>query len=122
MQTYQPTVLLVADEPLLCEFILDLLRPRGYFVTVADPDSSVARLAAGDVDLVLLDLGWPESNGIDLSLRLRAAQRGASVPIIALTELPPEHRDVVGFSVGPDAYLTKPFDIDDLLARLHQLL
>src|SRR5687767_3334841 len=115
MDKCQATVLLVADEPLLREFIVDLLEPRGYSVAVTDSADSVARLAAGGVDLVLLDLGWPESSGIDLSLRLRAAQRGASVPIIALTELPPEYRDVVAFAVGPDDYLTKPFDIDDLL-------
>jgi DNA-binding response OmpR family regulator len=119
MASDAPIVLAVSQAPLMCDLMEDLLGPHGYAVEVADgPAAALDRVAAGDVELVLLDLGWPESAGLELCQRLRAGRGGAAVPIIALTELPADERDVTGFAVGPQTYLTKPFTIDELLATV----
>ena len=118
MEKPQPTVLVVADEPLLCDFVSDYLTLHGYTVECADPAHSLARVAAGNVELVLLDLGWPESTGLELSQRMQEWSHARRLPIVALTELPESSRAVMGFGIGPDNYLTKPFDLDQLLSTV----
>ena len=114
-----PVVLAVSRAPLMCDLMVDLLGPHGYAVEIADgPAAALRRIEEGNVDLVLLDLGWPESAGFELCQRLRAVRTGAAVPIVALTELAAEERDVTGFAAGPEAYLTKPFVIDELVATV----
>ncbi len=106
---------MVADDPHLCDFVADCLTLHGYAVECADPADSLARVGAGNVDLVLLDLGWPESTGLELSQRMRERPYACPVPIVALTELPDDSRAAMGFAIGPDEYVTKPFDLDQLL-------
>ena len=118
MEKPRRSVLVVADEPLLCDFVSDCLTLHGYTVECADPADSVARVAAGNVELVLLDLGWPELTGLELSQRMRERSHTRPLPIVALTELPESSRAVVGFATGPDDYLTKPFDPDQLLSTV----
>jgi two-component system catabolic regulation response regulator CreB len=97
------------------DFVVRVLEPEGYAVEATTPASSVSRLEVGDIDLVLLDLGWPESEGLDLCLRMRSVPTAAHVPIVALTDFPSETRDVLAFGVGPNEFLTKPFVMEDLL-------
>jgi DNA-binding response OmpR family regulator len=100
----------------MCDFVVDALEPHGYAVETTGPGASVSRLAVGDVDLVLLDLGWPESDGLDLCMRLRRTPSTRPVPVVALTDYPAETRDVLAFGLGPDEYLSKPFVLDQLLS------
>ena len=118
MEKPQPTILVVADEPLLCDFVSDYLALHGYTVECADPADCLARVGVGNLDLVLLDLGWPEAAGLELCRRIRGASSTVPVPIVALTELPESAGAVRGFDIGPDDYLTKPFDIDTLLTTV----
>jgi DNA-binding response OmpR family regulator len=118
MEKHQPTILCVADEPLLRAFLTDLLQPRGYVVECTDAATSLARVSDRDANLVLLDLGWPETTGLELCQRIRTECRTRHVPIVALTEMPDESRQVTAFTFGPDEYLTKPFDIDTLLTAV----
>jgi DNA-binding response OmpR family regulator len=118
MEKTQPTVLMVADEPLLRDFVADCLTLHGYTVECTDPADSLARVVVGNADLILLDLGWPEAAGLELCRRLRDELSAVPVPIVALTELPEDSRAVTGFASGPNDYLTKPFDIDALLTTV----
>src|SRR4051812_23406153 len=116
MPTPRPRVLLVHDDELMWDFVVRVLEPVGYAVETATAASSISRLEAGDIDLVLLDLGWPESDGLDLCMRLRNVPTAGHLPIVALTDFPDETRDVLAFGIGPDEYLTKPFMMEDLHA------
>ena len=115
MQSPRPQVLLVHDDPLMSDYMVDCLEPRGYAVETTERAASLSRLEGGEIDLVLLDMGWPESDGLDLCMRLRSVRTAAHVPIVALTDFAEETRDVLAFGLGPDAYLTKPFLLEDLL-------
>jgi DNA-binding response OmpR family regulator len=116
MPSPHPRVLLVHDDELMCEFLVDVLEPHGYAVHASPSGAGLSRLAAGDIDLVVLDLGWPEADGLDLCMRLRGAPTTKHVPVVALTDFPAETRDVLAFGLGPDDYLTKPFVLDELLS------
>jgi two-component system, OmpR family, response regulator len=118
MPKEQFTALLVCDEPLLGDFIADVLASAGCSVERADSADGVAQATTGNHDLVLLDLGWPETSGLALCQQIRARAHRDRLPVIALTDLPAEAREVSAFSIGPDDYLTKPFSIDALLATV----
>jgi two-component system OmpR family response regulator len=120
MSRLRPRVLLIHDDELMSDFVVQALEPEGYAVETTVPAASASRLDVGDIDLVLLDLGWPESVGLELCMRLRAAAGGQHVPIVALTDFPTETRDVLAFGIGPDDYLTKPFLMEELLAMVAQ--
>ena len=112
----QPRVLVVEDDPLMQGFLTDLLEPHGYAVEAVPRASCLGRLAAGAVDLVLLDLGWPEPAGLELCFEIRALRTATPPAIVALTEVPEEERAVAGFAMGPNEYVTKPFEVDALVA------
>ena len=112
----RPRVLLVHDDELMCDFVVDALEPQGYAVETTVHTASLSRIAVGDIDLVLLDLGWPESAGLDWCMRMRGLPSAARVPVVALTDFPAETRDVLAFGLGPDEFLSKPFVMEDLLA------
>ena len=115
MRFPRPHVLLVHNDELMCDFVVRVLEPEGYAVETTVPAASVSRLEVGDIDMVLLDLGWPESDGLELCMRMRSVPTAAHVPIVALTDFPNETRDVLAFGMGPDDYLTKPFVMEELL-------
>jgi two-component system, OmpR family, phosphate regulon response regulator PhoB len=110
-----PVVLVVTEEPLLSDFLIEFLTPHGYTVDCAEPADSLARLAKSRVDLVLLDLGWPETTGLELCERMRARSFSGTVPIVGLTDLPADSLAVTGLTFGPNEYLSKPFDNSGLL-------
>ncbi len=112
----RPRVLLIHDDALMCDFVVDCLEPQGYAVETSSPASSLTRLEVGDIDLVLLDLGWPESNGLDLCMRMRSLPTAAHIPILALTECAKQARDVLAFGLLPEEYLSKPFAPEALVA------
>jgi two-component system, OmpR family, catabolic regulation response regulator CreB len=118
VQTPRPHVLFVHDDELMWDFAIRILEPEGYAVETATPPTSVSRLEVGDIDLVVLDLGWPESDGLDLCMRMRSVPAAGHVPIVALTDFPGETRDVLAFGIGPDEFITKPFTMEHLRAAV----
>ena len=114
-------VLLVEDEPGLVLTLTDRLGREGYLVEVArDGESGVARAAQERFDLILLDVGLPRRNGFDVCRDLR--QRGVATPIIMLTARGQTVDKVVGLKLGADDYVTKPFEMAELLARIEARL
>jgi DNA-binding response OmpR family regulator len=114
-------VLVIDDDPVIVELQENLLTAAGYAVEHA-PDglAGLARLRAGGVDLVLLDLLLPGLSGIDLCRAVRAAAQADEiyVPIIMVTALSSVAERLAGFAAGADDYLTKPFEVEELLARV----
>ncbi|HEX8456812.1 MAG TPA: response regulator transcription factor [Pyrinomonadaceae bacterium] len=114
-------ILLVEDEPGLLMTLTDRLTSEGYAVeTATDGETGLARALAETFDLIILDVGLPRKNGFDVCRDLR--QRGARVPVIMLTARGQVVDKVVGLKIGADDYVTKPFEMMELLARIEALL
>ena len=113
-------VLVVDDEPQIRRALLLNLRARGYDVLEAASGEAAVQAAASEhPDLVLLDLGLPGMSGLDVIAALRG---WSQVPIIVLTVRDDERAKVLAFDAGADDYVTKPFGMDELLARLRAAL
>jgi DNA-binding response OmpR family regulator len=114
-------LLVVEDDPTIAEPLARALRRDGYDVDVhGDGASALARARRGDVDMVVLDLGLPDIDGMDVCRRLRAESRG--LPILMLTARADELDTVIGLDAGADDYVTKPFRLAELLARVRAVL
>jgi len=114
------SVLVVDDEPKIVEVVGDYLRSAGFSVTTAaDGDGAVASARSRPPDLVVLDLGLPGMDGLDVARELR---QDSPVPIIMLTARGEETDRVVGLELGADDYLVKPFSPRELLARVRAVL
>jgi len=114
-------LLLVEDEPVAARLLAKGLRERAYAVDIAgDGQSAVGRAAASDYDVIVLDLGLPDMDGQRVCELLRAS--GVSAPILMLTARDAMRSRIRGLDSGADDYMTKPFDLDELLARLRALL
>ncbi len=112
----QRTVLVVEDEPTVRETVAEALAADGLrVITAADGRQALDRFRAEQPDLVLLDLMLPELSGMEVCRILR---RESSVPIIMLTARDSEVDKVVGLEVGADDYVTKPFSLRELQARV----
>jgi two-component system alkaline phosphatase synthesis response regulator PhoP len=110
-------VLLVEDEPGLVLTLTDRLRSEGYEVASATDGPSALETGLGErFDVILLDVMLPGANGFDVCRDLR--QRGVTTPIIMLTARGQVVDKVLGLKIGADDYLTKPFDMLELLARV----
>jgi two-component system response regulator MprA len=115
-----PRVLVVEDDDEIAQTLQRSLRLDGYEVRVAgDGESALGEAAAYHPDLVILDLGLPKLDGIEVARRLRAAD---DVPILMLTARDAVDARVEGLDSGADDYLVKPFERQELLARLRALL
>ena len=109
-------VLLVEDERLLRRALAMNLTARGWAVTeAADGTSGLAAAASTDPDVVVLDLGLPDLDGVDVVKGIRA---WSATPILVLSARTDSHDKVQALDAGADDYVTKPFDVDELLARL----
>lgn len=118
--TGQRTVLLVEDEPTVREAVAEALTADGMrVVTAADGRQALDRFRSEHPDLVLLDLMLPGLSGMEVCRILR---RESSVPIIMLTARDSEVDKVVGLEVGADDYVTKPFSLRELQARVRAQL
>ena len=114
-------LLLVEDEIEIQSFLKRSLTEAGYEVETASDARTAERLAAdGKFDVLIVDLGLPDKDGIDLILRLR--QIGVSAPVLILSARRSVDDRVRGLEQGGDDYLTKPFALAELLARLRNLL
>jgi two-component system KDP operon response regulator KdpE len=115
-----PLVLVVEDEPPVRRFLRAALAGHGYRVVEAGSVAEAEQLAPGhNPDVFLLDLGLPDGDGIDLARRLREWSRA---PIIVLSARGREEDKVNALDAGADDYLTKPFGVNELLARLRVAL
>ncbi|HZW01906.1 MAG TPA: response regulator transcription factor [Candidatus Deferrimicrobium sp.] len=114
------TVLIVDDEPTLRETLAEALEADGLrVITAADGREALERFRADPPDLVLLDLMLPQVSGIEVC---RIMRRESAVPIIMLTAKDSEIDKVVGLELGADDYVTKPFSLRELLARIRSQL
>lgn len=114
-------ILLVEDEPDLVLTLEDRLRAEGYQVESAgDGESALALAASHAFDLIILDVGLPGKSGLDVCRELR--QMGAAMPVLMLTARSQLVDKVVGLKIGADDYVTKPFEMMELLARIEVLL
>ena len=116
----QPQILVVDDEPQILRALRTILTERQFRVTVATRGEEALTLAAANPpDLVILDLGLPDMDGIEVCARLR---EWTQVPIIVLSVRDSERDKVAALDKGADDYLTKPFGIEELLARVRVAL
>jgi DNA-binding response OmpR family regulator len=116
----EPRVLVVEDDEEIAQALQRSLRLEGYDVRVAaDGPAALATAGSFNPDLVVLDLGLPGMDGIDVARRLRD---GDDVPILMLTARDALESRVEGLDAGADDYLVKPFERQELLARLRALL
>ena len=114
-------ILLVEDEPGLIMTLTDRLTSDGFAVeTARDGDVGLARGSSEQFDLMILDIMLPRRNGLDLCRDLR--QRGIETPILMLTARGQVVDKVVGLKLGADDYVTKPFEMMELLARIEALM
>jgi two-component system alkaline phosphatase synthesis response regulator PhoP len=114
-------ILLVEDEPGLVLTLTDRLAGEGYAVErAADGESGLERAARDAFDLVLLDVMLPRMSGFDVCRELR--KRGIETPVIMLTARGQVVDKVVGLKLGADDYVTKPFEMAELLARVEAKL
>ena len=117
----ETTILLVEDEAGLRMTLSDRLHSEGYRVeTASDGEQGFARAAGGGFDLIVLDVMMPKKNGFDVCRDLR--RLGVSTPILMLTARGQTVDKVLGLKIGADDYLTKPFEMLELLARVEALL
>jgi two-component system KDP operon response regulator KdpE len=115
-----PLILLIEDEPQMRRFLRTALTANDYrLVEASTAKEGLAQAAARNPDVILLDLGLPDRDGIDVTRELR---EWSSTPIIVLSARGREADKVAALDVGADDYLTKPFGVDELLARIRVAL
>jgi two-component system KDP operon response regulator KdpE len=113
-------VLLVDDEPPIRRLLRTSLTAQGYdTIEAASGEEALTMLARNRVDVVVLDLGLPDIDGLEVLARIRA---GSAVPVIVLSSRADEPGKVKALDLGADDYVTKPFGMDELLARLRAAL
>lgn len=116
-----PTILVVEDSPELVALLRRLLREQGFKVRSArDGESGLTSALDNQPDLLILDVGLPKRNGFEVIAELR--RKGVSAPTLMLTARARVADRVTGLEAGADDYLVKPFDADELVARVRALL
>jgi len=114
-------VLVIDDEPAMRRFLRTSLTAQGYqTIDAGNGSDALALLGRNRVDVVVLDLGLPDIDGIDVLRQIRASR--SSVPVIVLSSRTDEARKVEALDLGADDYVTKPFGIEELFARLRAAL
>ena len=114
-------VLLVEDDAMIGQGLQTALRQAGFAIDwVRDGQAAAAAAAATQFDLMLLDLGLPKRDGIDILRELR--QRRDATPVIILTARDDIQSRIGGLDAGADDYIVKPFDLDEVMARMRSVL
>ena len=120
MATTAPIVLVIEDEPTMRRFLRTSLAANGYAVVeAATAREGLAQAAGRNPEVILLDLGLPDGDGLDVARRIRERQK---TPIVVLSARGREQDKVAALDLGADDYLTKPFGVAELLARLRVAL
>lgn len=113
-------VLVIDDEPQIRRFLDISLRAQGYLVTLAETgQAGLDALALRGTDLIILDMGLPDRDGLEV---LRELRQWSQVPVIVLTVRAGEAEKVAALDAGGNDYLTKPFGVQELMARIRALL
>ena len=113
------TILVVDDEPKIVKLVRDYLERAGFGVRVAaDGKSALSQARLEKPDLIILDLGLPQMDGLDVTRELRKV---SNVPVIMLTGRSEESDKLIGLELGADDYMTKPFSPKELVARVRVL-
>ena len=114
-------ILLIEDDDMIGEAVSIALKDAAYAVDwVKDGDTAGSTLKYGEHQAVLLDLGLPKRDGLEVLKRLR--QSGSTIPVIVITARDGVDARIKGLDSGADDYLTKPFDVNELLARLRAVI
>jgi DNA-binding response OmpR family regulator len=117
------TILVVEDNVKLAANLRDLLQLEGHAVVVAhDGEEGLRRALAERFDCIILDLNLPKMDGLAVCRALRCGDEPSPVPILMLTARSAKRDIVTGLDTGADDYLAKPFDLDELLARIRTLM
>ena len=120
-----PVVLVAEDDPAIGSLLQELLDAEGYATIVARPGrQTLAQLETTPVDLLLLNVAVPGLDGLELCQRLRAQEplSHERLSIILMSTLTTSDAAATGFAVDADDFITKPFDIDDLVSRVESAL
>ncbi len=118
-----PRLLLIDDDPIISEMVTLNLEHAGYQVIQASDGIKGQALAIQLVpDMIILDLMLPRVDGFTVCQRLRRDERTKEIPVMMLTAMGQIQDKVEGFNAGADDYLTKPFELDEMLARVRALL
>ena len=120
MPDRKPQILVVEDDPSILLGLRVNLEAEGYEVRTAEDGAKGLALARGEHDLIILDLMIPEINGFELLQTLRA--EGNRVPVLVLSARNSEMDKVTGLDLGAEDYVTKPFSLAELLARIRRIL
>jgi two-component system, OmpR family, phosphate regulon response regulator PhoB len=122
MPMAKPRILIIEDERGLTDVLTYNLHREGYETVVAhDGQEGLRKAQTNPPDLILLDLMLPGMDGLEVCRQLRASKQTSRVPILMLTAKGEETDQVVGFSVGADDYVTKPFSVKVLVQRIRAL-
>lgn len=114
-------ILLVEDEPAAAQMLAKGLREQTYAVDVAgDGEAALYQASINDYDLILLDINLPGKNGLEVCTELRA--NGSTVPVLMLTARDSVQDRIAGLDTGADDYLTKPYALHELLARVRAIM
>lgn len=117
----QPTLLIVEDDAPLRDILVRSLRAEGFVASAAaNGRELLQRALAAPPDVLVIDIGLPDADGRDLCQALRA--QGVNAPVLFLTARDTLTDRLSGFNAGGDDYVTKPFDIEEVVARLYALL
>lgn len=118
-----PRLLLIDDDPIISEMVSLNLETAGYQVSLANDGIKGQALAIQlQPDMIILDLMLPRVDGFTVCQRLRRDERTKEIPILMLTAMGQTQDKVEGFNAGADDYLTKPFELEEMLARVRALL
>ncbi len=117
------TILVVDDEPLNVELLATLFKSKGYEVVTAENGGQALRkLTYEKIDLVLLDVMMPDMDGFEVTRKIRAAESTKTLPVVMITALAETSARISGIEAGCDDFISKPFDINEVLAKVKTLL
>ena len=118
-QVENQTVLIVDDNPANLQVMADVLSGQGFEVLIArDGQSGLDKASYGKPDLILLDVLMPGLDGFETCRRFKKSERTKDIPVIFMTSLAETERKIAAFEVGAVDYITKPFQVDEVLARV----
>ena len=116
-------ILIVEDQAVTADLILEVLKAEGYEAQVVDTLAKTrARLKKTPPELIILDRNLPDGDGVDLLADIRADKRTAAMPVIILTAKKDVADKIAGLRIGADDYVAKPFNTEELIARVEALL
>ena len=120
MAELRPTIVVIEDDPALQRFLRVTLEAQNFNIIIADTgEKGLRHVGMARPDMVILDLGLPDLDGVEVTKRLR---QDSAIPIIVVSARGKEQDKVVALDAGADDYLTKPFGVAELLARVRVVL